>query len=318
MTELNRWIHENNPPASCHWSRGFWDYCHFLRRLMAKYEVQTADVVGTYLEQTPPPTEELLMPVVRILFPGALVVVQFSFARVPETWTISMVTAEPYRQPTYGLFDEDVDVRRIGAPGFPEDMFYPPLRASPGRWTCQVHDEWDLAMLVQLVLHRPQIPEEVAEAQFVGLGARPEIGEEKTIWVAGPTFRRCTANTVEAALGMALVPADRRLDDLEWSGSIFGVRDGFSMLYPAFQFDTAGHPLPIFSRLIHEIHSAQPRASSLHLAYWLVAHTQTLHGARPLDLVHQRPEAVIDALRQDLLGRRDIPPEPGDGDSDEP
>lgn len=204
-----------------------------------------------------------------------------------------------------------MDVRRIAPPGFPVDMLYPSLRTSPGRFTCQLQDEWDVAMLCRLLLHGPRVPEEIAAARFVGPSARPDDREEQTVWGAGPTLRRCKSNKVEAALGMALLPSDDRLDALEWSGRIFGIMDGYAMLYPAFQFDTAGRVLAIFGRIRDEMHRVHPRPSNLSLAQWLIAHTQTLNGACPLELVHRQPDAVIDALRTDLLRRRGASPRSG-------
>lgn len=305
--ELDYWINDHRPPASSSWSKAFWNYTDFIRRLMAKHNVEVAEVVGTYIERTPPPSEALLMPVVRIAFPTAFFVIQYSFDRYTETWTVSVASASPILQPTYELFDQDADVRRIGVPGFPEGMLFPCLRRSASRFTCQVHDEWDVAMLVQLVLRGPRVPEEIIEARRPTTETLVEEEQEAVIWVAGPKFARANVNQLEWALGFALMPPEGHLDDLEFVGRIFGIQDGAGgQIYPAFQFDEDGQPLPIIGQLLDEIANAIAPVSGWSLAQWMMAQTPSLEGSRPLDLVDLEPARVRKALRSDLLRKRGL------------
>jgi hypothetical protein len=55
--------------------------------------------------------------------------------------------------PTYGLFDETIDLRAQGVTGFAADWVYSSYRDSPGKFSCNLGDEWDVSMLVQIVTH---------------------------------------------------------------------------------------------------------------------------------------------------------------------
>lgn len=100
---------------------------------------------------------------------------------------------------------------------------------------------------------------------------------------------------------MVLLPSNIGLVDLELAGEIFGLMDGYSKLYPAFQFDAFGQPLPIIGALLAETRKSEYSISAWTLANWLIARTQSLGGARALDFIPREPEAVLHALRTDLI-----------------
>ncbi len=147
---LDHWVNDNNPPAHLQYGKGWWDYVETLRRLVDKFEIAHADVVATYSMRTPPPEEELCMPVVRLRTATAELFVKYDFGRYPDAWTVSARVPKHPIGSTFGLFDSD---QRLGeVPGFESAWIYPPYSESPDHFSCELRDEWDLAAFVRLVL----------------------------------------------------------------------------------------------------------------------------------------------------------------------
>jgi hypothetical protein len=80
------------------------------------------------------------------------------------------------------------------------------------------------------------------------------------------------------------------------------VRD--ELLYPGFQFNAEGKPKPAIAAVIGWLRS-DPHITDWQMALWFVAPTSWLGGRRPVDLIDEDPDAVIDAARReasDLAG----------------
>ena len=153
-TSFDQWVSENNPPVRLSYGKGWWDYIEILRRLADKFEIAAMDVIGTYVMKTPPPEERLLMPVVGMKTADLELIIKYDFGVFPERWTISVNGDSLKVGSTFGLFDENADLRRETIPGFEPEWLYPRYRESPSRFSCLLHDEWDVAAFVRLVLAR--------------------------------------------------------------------------------------------------------------------------------------------------------------------
>jgi hypothetical protein len=153
---LDQWVNDNNPPAHLEYGKGWWDYIEILRRIAWKFNVDHIDVVGTYVVNTPPPEEELEMPVVRLRTPTVELFVKYDFGAFPEEWTVSARMSQTHPRSTFGLFDSS---RRLDTlAGFDPSWVYPPYAESPGRFSCELEDEWDLVMFMGLVVGEEQGP----------------------------------------------------------------------------------------------------------------------------------------------------------------
>ncbi len=75
-------------------------------------------------------------------------------------------------------------------------------------------------------------------------------------------------------------------------GRIFAVAWGGDRRYPGFQFDASAHPL---SGLKDVLATLWPLLRGWELALWFTAPNSTLDGARPVDLLADKPETVLDA-----------------------
>jgi len=78
-------------------------------------------------------------------------------------------------------------------------------------------------------------------------------------------------------------------------GRIFAVHYLGATCFPAFQFDAAGHPLPVIAGIIE----ALGHRGSWQLALWFIAETGWLGGRRPVDLLECEPETVLEAARNE-------------------
>jgi hypothetical protein len=75
------------------------------------------------------------------------------------------------------------------------------------------------------------------------------------------------------------------------------VRD--ELLYPGFQFNAEGKPKPVIGPTIAWLRS-DPHTTDWQMALWFVTPTSWLGGRRPVDLLDERPDAVIDAARREV------------------
>jgi len=75
------------------YGKGWWDYIELIRRLMYKFGAEEAHVVATYPMRTPPPEEDLLMPVVQFEVGSTEFIVKYDFGVYPERWMVSVKNA---------------------------------------------------------------------------------------------------------------------------------------------------------------------------------------------------------------------------------
>jgi hypothetical protein len=156
VTAFDRWVGENNIPPNFEYGKGWWDYVELVRRFAAKFDVEDVQVVGHYAVHTPPPEERLPMPAVALNRRGVLVVLKHDFgalARWPKEWTVSIRRPASYRGPIFGLFDPAVDLRKLQVDGFPPELVFPSYESNQAEFSCELDDEWDVAMLLRLVFH---------------------------------------------------------------------------------------------------------------------------------------------------------------------
>jgi len=92
--------------------------------------------------------------------------------------------------------------------------------------------------------------------------------------------------------------------------------NGEQYMYPGFQFDQHGEPLPVMGELLL---TARPLGwSPWDLLFWLSAPTGYLDDARPVDLLTSRPDAVASAFSKVALDELPPPPATETGRAPEP
>lgn len=80
------------------------------------------------------------------------------------------------------------------------------------------------------------------------------------------------------------------------NGALLAITRGHQLLFPGFQFDTDGRPLPVIRILRDLAHEAEWSENGV--VQWLCAPTTYLGGLRPVDLIASDPERVVDTARR--------------------
>lgn len=75
------------------------------------------------------------------------------------------------------------------------------------------------------------------------------------------------------------------------------IRVGDQQLYPAFQFDEDGRPLEAIAAALERLGDRQ--LSDWQIALWFTSPTGWLGGRRPVDLLRDEPEAVVQAAERE-------------------
>jgi hypothetical protein len=158
LEDLDIWVGAHHPDPSLSYGKGWWDGIEFVQVLRDRNGLEAVDVAGTYMMATPPPCEMLLMRVYRIAHQGMECYLKTDFGLLPPNWFLS-VRIPARLVHTYGLFDPARDWRRESRclDGFREEWRYPAFSENPLCFTCAVDAEWDVYMLVRLLIGMPSV-----------------------------------------------------------------------------------------------------------------------------------------------------------------
>jgi len=81
-------------------------------------------------------------------------------------------------------------------------------------------------------------------------------------------------------------------------GRVFAIRLADQQLYPAFQFDEHGRPLEAISAVLRQLGGGH--LNDWQVALWFTSPTGWLGGHRPVDVLSQEPEAVLQAATREV------------------
>jgi hypothetical protein len=81
-------------------------------------------------------------------------------------------------------------------------------------------------------------------------------------------------------------------------GRVFAIRVGDQQLYPAFQFDEDGRPLPGIGAALEHLRGGE--LNDWQTALWFASPTGWLGGRRPVDLLREGPDAVVGAAQREV------------------
>ncbi|TSE00434.1 hypothetical protein FOS14_08440 [Skermania sp. ID1734] len=79
-------------------------------------------------------------------------------------------------------------------------------------------------------------------------------------------------------------------------GALVAIARGNHILFPGFQFDRDGRPLPVI-RQLRDL-ASEAGWSEAGIVQWLCAPTTYLNGRRPVDLLATDPERVLETARR--------------------
>ena len=112
---------------------------------------------------------------------------------------------------------------------------------------------------------------------------------------AGAALEMADARRVAAGLRRWVPLGAQMARSWAEAGRIVGWPRGDEPLYPLCQFDAVGLPLPVMREVIAAL---RPGMADSGIVDWLGQGCAALQGARPADLLQDRPEAVLAAARE--------------------
>ena len=80
---------------------------------------------------------------------------------------------------------------------------------------------------------------------------------------------------------------------------VVAVPVGDELLYPGFQFSPEGRPHPVVGEALAALRS-DPHTSDWQAALWFLSPTGWVGGRRPVDLLDEDPDAVVEAARREV------------------
>lgn len=153
LPSLSDWVSANNPSADKEYGKGWWDTIEFLYDLLSGLPRCDARVIGTFRMKTPPPIEELLMPVVRLRLPTARVVLKREFPPLPPDWTVSVACNARGAILPCGLFDPKAAVPAPDLAVLPAAWRFGTFVKNRRRFCCQIEDDSRVFTLLWILSH---------------------------------------------------------------------------------------------------------------------------------------------------------------------
>jgi len=150
---FDKWVNDNNPDSSLSYGKGWWDYIEFIRLLNEKFNFSEINVVSTYIMETPPPTEKLLMPIIMLKIKQITFILKYDFSIIAPYWTVSVIRNNNDHFKKYNIFNEHDDLRDREIQGFKTQWIFPPYCENHSKFTCRVDDEWDMYALIKIIIN---------------------------------------------------------------------------------------------------------------------------------------------------------------------
>jgi hypothetical protein len=164
MKTLIEWITENNVDSISskkNYSKGWWDYIDIIRILEGKFNFQPF-VVSSYNITTPPPSEELTLPLVLCRFDNfdAYIMENFSYSGFYDTWLVSIKTISDKNLDISNFINPIILDRKDYKEGFIESsisdfksqgIFYHNFIKNEKEFTGTVESEYDLYALLKKI-----------------------------------------------------------------------------------------------------------------------------------------------------------------------
>lgn len=107
-------------------------------------------------------------------------------------------------------------------------------------------------------------------------------------------FEMLTSSQVHVRSGSASKNKAATASDWKRALKVFSVKIQGRELYPGFQFDADGRPLPLMNSVLTHL---QSELSPWQIAFWLVSPQNSLDGRLPIDLVRDGDAGVVEAAK---------------------
>ena len=221
-----------------------------------------------------------------------------------------MEVANTTRQDTkYRVRAEGTDVPETGWRSLPAQSHnhLPPEARGPWEiefrlsgWTVSGHVS-DPSSLVQLKEVNGSYSVEVVDPRLeistlLRATGLPGVSDEE---IARRQAARNTAAREELISEFGLLSGSGRTEQWIQEKRIFPVVHHGAPLFPAFQFDFEGEPLPVIA---HVLSTLGKKSKGWELALWFISSNGWLDGRRPVDCLQSEPEEVMEVAEREAEG----------------
>ena len=119
-------------------------YGEIILRLLEKFDLGDPEVKGEYS------VAGETWPLLKFQVKTTDMIVRYEPGRWPNAVVVSVHASSPIGS-VFGLFDPTLDLRIDAVDGMQTSLIFGPYRENQSQFSCELEDEWDLAMLVRIV-----------------------------------------------------------------------------------------------------------------------------------------------------------------------
>jgi hypothetical protein len=152
VSPFDRWVAANNPHPKLSYGKGWWDFVEIIRRLTEKLEITDVSTASTFVLRTPPPQEELVSPIVKLVAPKFKAYLKHDFGELWACWTVSIERSDSSHSSLLGTFLSDKPLTERSQEGFEDDWLFPPFGPQSTSFTSRLDDELDVYAVLHLLL----------------------------------------------------------------------------------------------------------------------------------------------------------------------
>lgn len=156
LTPFYQWVNDNNPSEDLSYRKGWWDFVEYIYKLSNLLKPKKVSTIATYMLNTPPPCENIEMPIVLMEFDTASFVLKLDFSRIlGNEWEVCVIRQSNVKIENIEPFfthNSEVNIRDKFK-GIPSEYVSGDYNASQGQFSCCVSDEMDVYAIIKLVLN---------------------------------------------------------------------------------------------------------------------------------------------------------------------
>lgn len=154
--KFERWVNDNNPDHSLSYGKGWWDTIEFFFFLKEELQIEDMNVVATFTLRTPPPTEELLSPIVRLRTDDFVAYLKEDFGEPLIWWTMSLKVHRDIKQLDLSPFLIQGEAKNRALEGFSPNWLNGPYEPGSQAFTSRLANNYDIYGVLRQISRSPR------------------------------------------------------------------------------------------------------------------------------------------------------------------
>lgn len=157
---FEKWVNDNNPDPSLSYGKGWWDAVEFFLFLKEQLDVEDMSVIATFTLTTPPPTEELLSPIVRLRTDDFTAYLKEDFGEPLIWWTMSLQAHRDIGKFDLSPFLVRREPKDRALEGFSHAWLHRPYEPGAQTFTARLGHKYDVYGVLRQISRNPRWMEE--------------------------------------------------------------------------------------------------------------------------------------------------------------